>query len=61
MATMRQVRVLGEIARDLDMVVFQMERGAADDPPALTQERRRVRRELERLRDQLNDVVRELE
>lgn len=57
MATLRQVRKLAELARDLDMVVFQLER----EPHEQVEERRRLRRELERLRDQLTDVVRELE
>lgn len=59
MATLRQVRQLSELARDLDMVVYQLER----EPPneAALEERRRLRREIERLRDQLADLVRELE
>lgn len=61
MATLRQVRQLAEITRDLDMVVFQLERAPAEEREAMLKERARLRRELERLRDQLGDVVRELE
>ena len=60
MATQRQVRTLGDIARELDMVVYQLERDP-EDGAAATQQRKRMRRDLERLRDQLTEVVRELE
>jgi len=55
-----QTLQLAEIARDLDMVVFRLERPAAEDRETLEAERARVRRDLEDLRDQLNDVVRVL-
>lgn len=49
-----------DISRDLDLVVYKLER----TPPsaeALTDERRSLRRELEQLRDRLNDLVRDLD
>ncbi|MCA9567205.1 MAG: hypothetical protein KC656_05160 [Myxococcales bacterium] len=57
----RAVLEVEEISRDLDLVVFQLERKVQDDALALLEERRTLRRELERLRDRLTDVARELE
>ena len=51
---------LAEITRDLDMVVFRLERPAAEDRQTLEMERDRIRRDLEELRDQLNEIVRQL-
>jgi len=54
---------LEDLTRDLDMVVFRlegMERRAGDDPQRWQREGRVVRRELERLRDRMEDVVRGL-
>jgi hypothetical protein len=52
---------LSEIARDLDMVVFRLERPVADERETIVAERERLRRELEQLRDQLNDLARAME
>jgi len=54
-----------DLTRDLDMVVFRlegMERRAAtgEDTPQWQREGRAVRRELERLRDRMEDVARGL-
>lgn len=58
MANPRQVRELADLARELDLVVYRLERPAESlERDALL----RLRRELERLRDRLSDVVRELE
>jgi hypothetical protein len=61
MASLEQrTRELEELVRDLDMVVYRLERPVPDGPEAAGAERRRIRRELERLRDQLDDLVRGL-
>lgn len=58
MATQRQVRALGDITHELDLVIYRLERS----PPADIQaERERVRRDLERLRERLTDLLREIE
>lgn len=49
-----------DISRDLDLVVFQLERTPVDTE-SLKIERKALRRELERLRDRLNDLVRDLD
>ena len=46
---------IDEVLRDLDLVVFRLERPESD-PKRLEAERAAVRRELERLRDTLRDV-----
>jgi len=51
--------VLDEIARDLDMVVYALER--PEHRQKLETERARILRELEQLRDRLWDVVRDLD
>lgn len=48
---------LDAITRDLDMVVFELERPPADDAAGLLEERRKRRRQLERLRDRLQDLL----
>ncbi|MEZ4320397.1 MAG: hypothetical protein R3F61_23155 [Myxococcota bacterium] len=50
-----------DISRELDLVVFRLERPVDTDTEALIAERRKLRRELESLRDRLTDVVRDLE
>lgn len=50
---------LDEIMYELDMLVFRLERDPPHDVEALLAERRRLRRELERLRDELGALVRE--
>mgnify|MGYP002853741640 CR=1 FL=1 len=51
-----------DISRDLDLVVYRLEQTpAAPDAAALTKERKQLRRELERLRQRLDDLVRDLD
>ncbi len=53
---------LEDLARDLDMVVFRLEREPAAEPvpdmDRVQRERRRLRSDLEGLRDRLEDLVR---
>ena len=48
-------RELEEVARELDLVVYRLERPPPAEPDA---ERKRLRRELERLGQQLDDILR---
>lgn len=48
-----------EIARELDLLVFALELPRPDEVNE-TQERQRIRRELDRLRERLDDLVRGL-
>jgi hypothetical protein len=50
---------LDKVTYDLDMLVFLLEREPSVDVEALHRERRRVRTELERIRDQVADLLRE--
>ncbi|MFT4622312.1 MAG: HAMP domain-containing protein [Myxococcota bacterium] len=50
-------RELDEVARELDLLVFQLERPASRD---LQSEREHLRRELERLGQQLEEALRAL-
>lgn len=61
MGSQRHAVEVAEIARDLDMVVFKLEREPADDRDDLEAERHRLRKELEELRDRLNDLVRSMQ
>lgn len=57
MATPTQhARTLEAISRDLDLIVFRLERDVTD-AKKLAQERREIRRELERLRDHVADLA----
>lgn len=57
MSNPRHVRELTDLARELDLVVYRLERPADGlDRAAL----HHLRRELERLRDRLADVAREM-
>lgn len=49
-----------DISRDLDMVVYRMEQGPGTDPARIQNERAAVRKELEQLRDRLQDLARKL-
>jgi hypothetical protein len=49
---------LDEITRELDLVVFQLEQRGADDLEGARRERSSTRRQLERLRDRLQDLTR---
>lgn len=61
MSAQRHVRTLEEIARDLDLVVFRLERALPEEAEKADAERKRVRRELESVRDRLQDVVRAID
>jgi hypothetical protein len=58
MSTPREL--LEDLVRDLDMVVFRLERTPPTDAAVADTERRRTRRDLEQLRDRLEDVARRL-
>jgi SMC interacting uncharacterized protein involved in chromosome segregation len=60
-SSLHQRLQLGELARDLDMVVFKLELPAPEGVAEAQQERRELRRELERMRDEMEDLVRALE
>lgn len=48
---------LQEIARDLDLVVYQLERPELDDAEKRSEQRRRIRKELERLRERIEEAA----
>ena len=50
-------RVVEDLARDLDMLVFELERPAPDDVLKLQTERAVLRRNLERLKVRLDDLA----
>jgi len=51
-------RALDDLARDLDLVVFRLEVDPPSDPERAAQERRRLRRDLERLRERVEKLAR---
>lgn len=51
---------LEDVVRDLDLVVFRLERPASDDPHRLALERKALRHELEHLKDRLDEIARRL-
>lgn len=51
---------LDDLVLDLDLLVYSLERPAPEDAAAIHKERQRVRRELERARDTLREVLRSL-
>ena len=53
-------RQLDEVARDLDLAMYRLERAGPNDPQAAEAERRRLHRELERLRERIESVSRAL-
>ena len=53
-------RELDDVVRDLDLIVFSLERPAGTDTAARDAERARLHRELERLRERLDDLARGL-
>jgi len=57
MATTNVVRTLEDLARDLDLLAYRVERPA----PGTTLDLRRLVRELEALRDRVSDVARALD
>lgn len=57
----REVREADDIARELDLVVFSLERTPdPDDEPGLRAERVRLRERLEKLRQRLQDLADDL-
>lgn len=61
MSLQRHARTVEEIARDLDLIVFRLERPAPRDAEGVDLERVRLRRELEQLRDRLAEATREMQ
>lgn len=59
MANPRLAQDLDELHRDLDLVVFALER-RPEDLETARKERARARRELELLRDRLGELIRSL-
>lgn len=55
-----QARVVEELARDLDLLVFELERTPPDDVLKLQMERAVLRRNLERLKVRLDDLAEKL-
>jgi len=60
MSDLRLAAKLDEVMHDLDMLVFHLEREPSTELEMLHRERNRTRKELERLRDQVADLLREL-
>lgn len=60
MADVRLGATLDELHRDLDLVVFALERPAPSELELARAERARLRRDLERLRDRLGELIRNL-
>jgi len=52
----RAADTLDDVVRDVDLVVFRLERSDTD-PERWQAERKEIRRELERLRDRLSDLL----
>ena len=50
-------RQLEDLAQDLDMLVFKLERAPSEERESLLRERARLRRELEKVRDRLRDLA----
>lgn len=48
-------RELEDLAQEVDMLVFRLERGS-EDPTLLLSDRRRTRRDLEKIRDRIRDL-----
>ena len=51
---------INDVIRELDLVVFQLERKPPADESARDAERKRMRRELERLKEVLEDLSKAL-
>jgi hypothetical protein len=54
-------RALEELSRELDLLVYRLERPAPTPGPEADAERRRLHRELDGLRDRLDGVARALD
>lgn len=50
-------RQLEDLSQELDMLVFRLERAPSEDRDALLEERKRLRRDLEKVRDRLRDMA----
>ena len=61
MGSRKSLFAVEDISRELDLVVYKLERPVEQDPERLMAERKKLRRELETLRDRLSDVARDLE
>ncbi|MCB9677405.1 MAG: hypothetical protein H6737_20020 [Alphaproteobacteria bacterium] len=61
MGSRKSLMQVEDISRELDLVVYRLERPVEECPKTLLDERNRLRRELESLRDRLTDVARDLE
>ncbi|MCB9682710.1 MAG: hypothetical protein H6733_14690 [Alphaproteobacteria bacterium] len=49
--------ILDELARDVDMIVFELEVAPPAEPAGLVDERQRLRKRLERVRERLQDLA----
>ena len=61
MGSRKSLFAVEDISRELDLVVYKLERPVEQTPAELLKERTKLRRELEGLRDRLCDLARELE
>ena len=52
---------LDDIARDLDLVVYALEKTPPDDKAEAETEREALKQEIERLRDRVEEIVRGLD
>ncbi|MCA9491129.1 MAG: hypothetical protein KC621_14465 [Myxococcales bacterium] len=53
-------RRLDEVARDLDLALYRLERAPPEAPEQVRAERQRLHRELDALRERIEDVSRAL-
>jgi len=53
-------RVLDQLARELDLVVFRLEQAARSNDPVPASERTVMQQELETLRDRIESLARDL-
>ena len=56
MGTRSPSEVVAEVIREMDLIVFQLERKEHEDPATRELLRKRMRKELERLKEMLEDV-----
>lgn len=55
----RQQRALDEVSRDLDLLVYRLERPAPAEPDEVRDAWRELHRRLERLRDRVDELLRD--
>lgn len=60
MSSSEHAWTLENLARDLDMLVFQLEQAPPKDLERREEQRRSLRQQLETARDQLQDIAREM-